>query len=50
MSLAVRLGRSVALVAHPRAAWLTLSPRGRAALVAAYFAASYIVTLAVLMT
>ena len=39
----------MALMVHPRAAWLTLSPRGRAALVAGYAAASYLVTLAALI-
>jgi hypothetical protein len=49
MSLAIGLGRSAALMTHPRAAWLTLSLRGRAALVVAYAAVSYFVTLAALI-
>jgi hypothetical protein len=49
MSLSVGLGRSAALMVHPRAAWRTLSPRGRTALVVAYAAVSYIVTLAALI-
>ena len=39
----------MALMVHPRAAWLTLSPRGRAALVVAYAAVSYVVTLTALI-
>ena len=49
MTLAVGLGRSMALMVHPRAAWLMLSPRGRTALLVAYAAASYVVTLAALI-
>jgi len=41
MTVEVVLGRSLAYAIHPSAAWRHLQPAGRAALVAAYFGASY---------
>jgi hypothetical protein len=46
--IAVLCGRSLALCAHPYAAWRTHSRRGRLGVLLAYLAASYAVTLGVL--
>jgi hypothetical protein len=46
--LAVLFGRSLALCAHPYAAWRTCSIRGRLVVLFAYVAASYAVVLGVL--
>jgi hypothetical protein len=45
----VTLGRALAYAAHPLLGWRRLSRRRRAVLVAAYGAASYAVTLGVLL-
>ena len=45
LPLAVLVGRSFALCAHPYAAWRTYSTRGRLAVLCAYVAASYFVML-----
>ena len=44
------IGRSLAMCAHPRAAWLVLSPKKRLLLVAAYFGASYAAVLTTLLS
>jgi len=44
----VLIGRSLALCAHPYAAWRTYSTRGRLAVLCAYVAASYAVMLGAL--
>ncbi len=49
MSLEVAAGRWLACVVHPEAAWRKLRPRWRAALVATYVGAGYLVTLMVLI-
>ena len=43
------LGRSLALCAHPSAAWRVLSRRGRALVLGAYFTASYLTVLVTLL-
>jgi hypothetical protein len=43
------LGRGLACCRHPSAAWRVLSRPGRAGLLAAYFAAGYLVTLGLLI-
>ena len=43
------LGRSLAFIVHPHAAWRILSSRGRAGLVGAYFLAGYAAMLTVLL-
>jgi hypothetical protein len=48
LPLAVLIGRSLALCAHPYAAWRTYSTRGRLAVLCAYVAASYAVMLGAL--
>jgi hypothetical protein len=48
LSVAVLIGRSLALCAHPYAAWRTYSTRGRLAVLCAYVAASYAVMLGAL--
>jgi hypothetical protein len=50
MTLDVFLGRSLAFCVHPSAAWMRLTARGRTLLIGAYFAASYVVVLALLFT
>lgn len=42
------IGRGLAFCAHPTAAWRRLPPTGRALLVGAYAAASYITVLSLL--
>ena len=49
MPLEIVLGRSMALVVHPQAAWRILRPRGRAFLIGAYLIAGYATTLALLL-
>jgi hypothetical protein len=43
------LGRFLAYCAHPAAAWRRVSTRGRAAILAAYAGAGYVVTLVALL-
>jgi hypothetical protein len=43
------IGRSLAMCAHPYAAWRTRSPRGRLLIFTFYMGASYAVMLAVLL-
>lgn len=50
MPLETALGRSLALVVHPHAAWRVLRPRGRVILVGAYFLAGYASALTVLLS
>jgi hypothetical protein len=50
MTPEVLIGRSLAMCAHPRAAWHVLSPVKRLLLVGAYFGASYLTALAVLLS
>jgi hypothetical protein len=48
MSWELRLGRSLALCAHPAAAWRR-SRRGRALVLGAYFGAAYVTVLMTLL-
>ncbi len=50
MALETALGRSLALMVHPHAAWRVLRPRGRAFLIGAYFLAGYASALTVLLS
>ena len=50
MSFDVMLGRWLAFVRHPQAAWRRLDPRRRAALVGTYAGIGYLGTLAILIT
>ena len=50
MPLETALGRSLALVVHPHAAWRVLRPRGRAFLVGAYFLVGYAGALTLLLS
>lgn len=49
MTLEIALGRWLACLAHPCAAWPLLLPRHRAALVGSYVGAGYVITLAGLL-
>ena len=49
MPIEIRLGRAAALMVHPTAAWTRLSARGRATLLGAYAAASYVAVLTALL-
>ena len=49
MPVEVLLGRSLAMCAHPYAAWRAHSARGRLLMVLSYLAASYVVMLAILL-
>ena len=49
MALEQALGRSLAFIVHPRAAWRILSLKGRAGLIGAYFLAGYAAALSVLL-
>ncbi|MGH9310114.1 MAG: hypothetical protein ACRD1U_12110 [Vicinamibacterales bacterium] len=49
MTIESLIGWSLAYCAHPYAAWRTLTPRGRALLVAAYFGVSYVAALLTLV-
>ena len=49
MALEQALGRSLAFIVYPHAAWRILSPKGRAGLVGAYFLAGYAAALTVLL-
>jgi hypothetical protein len=49
MALEQALGRSLAFIVHPHAAWRILSPKGRAGLVGAYFLAGYAAALTVFL-
>jgi hypothetical protein len=49
MSFEIALGRWLACVVHPEAAWRRLRRRGRAALLVTYVGAGYIGTLLVLV-
>jgi hypothetical protein len=49
MNWELLLGRSLAFCAHPAIAWRISSRPGRAALIGAYFAASYVTVLVALM-
>jgi len=44
-----RLGRSLAFCCHPAAAWRVLSPSGRGLVVSAWFGASYLAVLVLLI-
>jgi hypothetical protein len=46
----VVIGRTLACCAHPAAAWRRLPKSGRMLIVGAYFAASYVSVLALLLT
>jgi hypothetical protein len=48
--LEVLIGRSLAMCAHPYAAWRSQSARGRALVLVAYMATSYFVVLGALLT
>jgi len=48
--LEVLIGRSLAMCAHPYAAWRSQSAKGRALVLVAYMAASYFVVLGALLT
>jgi hypothetical protein len=48
--LEVLIGRSLAMCAHPYAAWCSHSVKGRALVLVAYMAASYFVVLGALLT
>ena len=50
MSFDIAVGRWLACVVNPEAAWRRLRPRWRAALVATYMGAGYVGTLLVLLT
>ena len=50
MVMEIALGRSMALVLHPHAAWRVLRPRGRAMLIGAYLMVGYAATLTVLLS
>jgi hypothetical protein len=45
MSPEIRLGRALAVIAHPQLAWRLLSTRGRFCLAGAYVAAGYLTVL-----
>ena len=49
MSPEIRLGRALAVVAHPQLAWRMLSTRGRFWLAGAYVAAGYLTVLTALL-
>ncbi|MBA3885965.1 MAG: hypothetical protein H0X67_09560 [Acidobacteria bacterium] len=49
MTVEILIGRGLACCTHPSAAWRKLPPSGRALLVAAYAAGSYLAVLAVLL-
>jgi hypothetical protein len=49
MSIEVRLGRGVALLVHPGAAWRLLPTRGRVVLLSAYATAAYVAVLTALL-
>jgi hypothetical protein len=49
MPIEIRLGRAVALLVHPTAAWMRLSGRGRATLFGAYAVGSYVAVLTALL-
>jgi hypothetical protein len=49
VTVEILIGRGLACCAHPSAAWQKLPPSGRALLVAAYAAGSYVTVLAALM-
>ena len=48
--LEVLIGRSLAMCAHPYAAWRSQSTKARALVVVLYMAASYVVVLGVLLS
>ncbi len=50
MSADVVIGRTLACCVHPAAAWRRLSASGRALIIVAYFAVSYLGVLAVLFS
>jgi hypothetical protein len=49
VNVEIVIGRGLAYCAHPAAAWRRLRPAGRALLVGAYAAGSYVTVLTVLM-
>jgi hypothetical protein len=49
MPIEVCLGRALALLVHPEAAWRRLRPRGRVILVSAYATVSYVAVLTALL-
>jgi hypothetical protein len=49
MPMEVCLGRGLALLVHPEAAWRRLRPRGRVILVSAYATVSYVAVLTALL-
>lgn len=48
--LELLIGRSLAMCAHPYAAWRSQSAKGRALVLVAYMTVTYIIVLGVLMT
>jgi hypothetical protein len=50
MGFEILFGRLLAVCVHPQAAWRRLPVRGRLVLTAAYFTASYVAVLGVLLT
>jgi len=50
VSFEIALGRWLACVRHPQAAWRRLQPKQRAALVGTYTGLGYVATLALLLT
>jgi hypothetical protein len=49
MPIEIRLGRGLALLVHPAAAWRVLRPAGRAILLSAYATVSYVAVLTALL-
>ena len=49
MPIEIYLGRGVALLVHPAAAWRRLRPKGRVILLSAYATMSYVAVLAALL-
>ena len=49
VTVEILLGRGLAFCAHPSAAWRRLPPAGRAMLVGAYAAGSYVSVLSILL-
>jgi hypothetical protein len=49
MPIEIYLGRGLALLVHPAAAWRRLRPSGRAILLGAYATASYVAVLTALL-
>jgi hypothetical protein len=49
MPIEIYLGRGLALLVHPAAAWRRLRPTGRVVLLAAYVTGSYVAVLTTLL-